>query len=420
MFTSTIFHCVEPPNYYCLVLHTIATDHKWVHYVMLCVAIHTLFLPTMSQNKQFVVAIEGNISSGKSTFCQAIFLSYKTIVKVVFEQVNKRLLSNFLKNPKRNAAAMQLVRMGRRLDELASIKHYIEPTALIDRSLLGDICFALKQFLDKNMNVEDMYIYSEEMALNSFANSLQTSDLNAVIYLHSSPGLCRQRVEKRGDVDSATQQDYLNDIDDLHFYGIIYLIVQRLKPVYVITSKQLHNKYESERARKSVELFNLILKNKKKYAAEIHFVDSKQKALEMEQYSSRTFSVILWDNPEDLEIIPPDHLPRLKREWRKRHSQVWKDMVMDSLVERNVIYFVKKEKQTLFELFEQLSSSWDDLLQYYADKKTKRHRETEETEETGETGATGETEIVEESDSRADVTINAPINHDDDKNNTIM
>jgi hypothetical protein len=45
-----------------------------------------------------------------------------------------------------------------------------------------------------------------------------------VLYLHSTPELCRSRVALRGNVDKDVKHDYLNDIDNLHVYGLWWLL----------------------------------------------------------------------------------------------------------------------------------------------------------------------------------------------------
>lgn len=331
-----------------------------LHIFVICVSLTDLLSVAIDHKPNFVISIEGNISSGKSTFCNAVcLLNY---VKVVFEKVNRRLLKSFLSNPKQYALAMQSVRVSRRLQELELLSHYKNPhknVILLDRSVLGDFAFVNKQFLDLNMNIEDMCSYNEELELNNFVNMLQHKNLDAMLYLHSSPKLCRERVEKRGDVDSVTKQDYLNDIDDLHFYGVLFLIVHGLVPVFVADSKSLYSPDESERVRRTQSLFESIVFKKRKQSA-AYFVTSFE---QVPQVQNSDYVVIPWNLPHDLEVIPDGHLPRLKREWRYRHTQTWKDNVIDAFTSGQVIYFQKYGNLlTLYDLYCALSVSFDSYI----------------------------------------------------------
>lgn len=331
---------------------------------------------TVSNDKNFVLAVEGNISSGKSTFCQALHTVRKDDVSVIFEMVNDVLLQTFLANPKEYAKVLQLVRMIRRLHELDLTRYSSILKTVLDRSVGGDVFFALVHFLTGNMSYTDMLIYTKEMELNDFFGMMKRRSLNAFLYLHSDPHTCRERVEHRGNVDRDTKEDYLSDISNVHFYGMLWIISKRQIPVYVTTCQHLLADDESTQTKKACDLYYSI-ESKQYQPATIDFQPST--TITTIGDSDHT-SVITWDDPTDLQPLAADRLTLLPKEWRWVHTQAWKDRVMAQLskpgTSRHHVLFVRSssstgERQlhpTMFNFFQQLDS-WSTFLSTFDPKR---------------------------------------------------
>jgi deoxyadenosine/deoxycytidine kinase len=93
-----------------------------------------------------IIAIEGNIGSGKTTLINILknkLISEGKKVKVLDEPINEHLLNLYLSDRKRYGLMFQFVMLGLRLDcHKRSLKYsdkgYI---VLLDRSLYGDKVF---------------------------------------------------------------------------------------------------------------------------------------------------------------------------------------------------------------------------------------------------------------------------------------
>jgi deoxyadenosine/deoxycytidine kinase len=390
---------------------------KHIHFFVTLLAIYPSLLFYYSHKfrhllwntrNNFVMGLEGNISAGKSTFGKHV--SQLKDVTIVYEKVNSQLLKEFLRNPKENAFPLQMVRMARRLHELEIVAltnatSLTRGQVILDRTVLGDLVFALKHFLDTNMSVLQMQIYSEEMKLNEFEKFVTTQNINGILYLHSRPHDCRQRVQQRGNVDQVTQEDYLNDIDDLHFYGILYLIIHSIVPIYIVTSQQLESPVESEQAQKCRAIYSSIVQNKHRHCratfvksvADIPNDVPLSRILKWNAYTEAVDNSIQ-DQPEEesketsnkteaakekpsttqktrhyhhLEKLGNERFPRLPSRWKYRHNPIWKDSLVAALQTYEMVYIVhhdfsslniNEDDGTLYSLFEQLSS-WNSFLE---------------------------------------------------------
>lgn len=306
-----------------------------------------------------LIAIEGLISAGKSTFCKT--LDKKTIQgkKVIcsFETINVKLLEKFCENQKKYAFAMQLNTMTRRMQQAELLRYKYNNTnhtVILDRSMDGDSVFATKHFLSGNMTETEMQIYSDETKWNNLAEMLKSKHISAIVYLHSTPQICRRNVQKRDDVDKNYKEDYLNELDDLYTAGNYNLLLGKQIPIYYLDWRNFGN---------PVETYNSILENIEtggksgKKPSQISWYDKKTFDCDkgpkvIIDYEDQTISEeSIKQNKQDqencktlekpivLEEIPEHSLPGLEKKYRKRLSQYTKNLVASALNEGKHVYF---------------------------------------------------------------------------------
>jgi deoxyadenosine/deoxycytidine kinase len=246
--------------------------------------------------KKPLIAIEGNISSGKSMIISG--LSSIPDTHVVYETISQKLLELFYNNPKLYAFPLQLATIQCRLHQIQSLadpdyvtsftkgiesdqpcvlqdhnKRFLSDLLLLtnkditnvnkrktflDRSVLGDMGFCMKQVLDGNISLEELTAYRDLLKTLNITDMFEfnieedhnvarvivtnhdkvsvifpkpnpvnktTCAIHDIIYLHTTPEICRARVQKRMEVDKDVKYDYLNDLDDLHVYGLWWLFI---------------------------------------------------------------------------------------------------------------------------------------------------------------------------------------------------
>jgi len=213
-------------------------------------------LVTDSWHPGVIIGVEGNISSGKSTLCltlqNQVCASTQQPIRVMFEEISSTLLQLFYSDHKRYALTLQLTTLQRRIDNLIHMRRSVadqRTVGLLDRStmvgahtsfdtqfrerntpvflslytLQGDLLFAIKQYLDDSFTKEEAVVYVGEFARGVFARAffvnkvhplvsfafiswtLHASEPFQVLYLHSTPELCHNRVAHRGNVDKDVQ-----------------------------------------------------------------------------------------------------------------------------------------------------------------------------------------------------------------------
>lgn len=170
-----------------------------------------------------IVALEGNISAGKSTLSNLLATSSDFIV--IPEYVDPHLLKLFYQDMKAYAFLLQLTTKARRVGEvnLSSICKN-DKIHIHDGCLLRDVVFALNHSLSGNMNQTETDIYGSCDYLKNMMVTLHQID--KIMYLHTTPKRCKEAAINRGAVDKEVSVDYLTLIDHLHFHGVIYLALQ--------------------------------------------------------------------------------------------------------------------------------------------------------------------------------------------------
>ncbi len=122
-----------------------------------------------SREKGLLVGIEGNISSGKSTVCahlqNGVCGATGQVTRVMFEQISPLLLKLFYGAASRYAFTLQLTTLQKRIDNIWRMRASCDAESsigLLDRSTMGDLIFAIKQYLDQNIDEPETAVYVEE------------------------------------------------------------------------------------------------------------------------------------------------------------------------------------------------------------------------------------------------------------------
>jgi len=187
-----------------------------------------------------LIALEGNISVGKSTLCAKMPKEYKgKSVVIRYETIPKGLLALFYsglsQKPNPYAFTLQINQLSRRSCDMlltaAELKDK-EGIAFFDRSLVGDLVFALQHYWNGNLKEEEFAVYLEEAKISQIQKVL--SSLNYIFYLFNKPSDSLNNVRKRGDVDSSIPISLLEELDLLHGHVILWLMASLGVKVTVI------------------------------------------------------------------------------------------------------------------------------------------------------------------------------------------
>jgi deoxyadenosine/deoxycytidine kinase len=190
-----------------------------------------------------VVAIEGNIGAGKSVLGGKLKSQYPSSVEYAQEDVNRKFLELFYKNPQKQGFAFQIRMLMVRKNQMNLAKmHHAYPSRdqlfYWDRSMLGDHMFAAWNHLLGGISAEEMRAYEEDAggSLACMREMPYPKEINLFVLLNSQPVECKRRVEQQrcNKEESGIPLSYYEGIDDLHFYSFIQLIEQKLARVAIL------------------------------------------------------------------------------------------------------------------------------------------------------------------------------------------
>lgn len=168
-----------------------------------------------------IIAIEGNIGAGKSTFSKQ--LCEATGWHLMEEPVETNpYLELYYENPKRWGTEMQQYLLGARfnhyLDAMSKLQsgEFTKPVVL-DRSLFGDRVFSKTNH--EAGNIDDNGMESLDLFWKAILRSINNPDI--YVYLRAKPEICMERIQKRGrECEQQIPMNYLNllhkSYDELH------------------------------------------------------------------------------------------------------------------------------------------------------------------------------------------------------------
>lgn len=157
------------------------------------------------------ICIEGNIGSGKTTFCEMMQKDYNcTLILEEFD--DNPFLPMFYENPEKFAFTVELFFMTERHKQMSST---LSVRNMFDEFVLGDYFF-LKTllFARKNLSEEEFKLFQKIFqVLNA---NFQQPDL--VVYFHRHVDILKQNIDKRGrPYEQNISKDYLNQVQNSYF-----------------------------------------------------------------------------------------------------------------------------------------------------------------------------------------------------------
>ncbi len=144
-----------------------------------------------------IIGLEGLIGAGKTTAGRSMvnFLNENGIKAKFFKEfVNPRLLKQYISDMKKYSYTFQLIMGMKRLEIYHKASEYAKTggIAIIDRTLLGDMTFALMQYHNGNYTEEEWDTYNDIIKTGtSLAPSL-------VVYFKTSSAKAYERMVSRG------------------------------------------------------------------------------------------------------------------------------------------------------------------------------------------------------------------------------
>ena len=180
-----------------------------------------------------IIAIEGNIGSGKSTMVDLLKKQYDNKIlfgrKVVFLQEpvkqwenissnGENILEKFYADQEKWAFSFQMMAYISRLDILRkAVKANPNGIIFTERSLFTDKnVFAQMLYDDKKINDIDFQIYNKW-----FHSFIDEVPISGIVYIKTNPGTCCERVEKRGRKGESIPLEYLTKCSQYHNTWII-------------------------------------------------------------------------------------------------------------------------------------------------------------------------------------------------------
>ena len=177
-----------------------------------------------------IISVDGNIGSGKSTFVaqlkkQLRWIKNKKIIYLqepvkewesfVDKQTNENILQKFYTNPDNWSFSFQMMAYISRVAQLKNIinKHKNDNYVIItERSVLTDKnVFAQMLYDGKKIHDIDYQIYTRWF--NEFTQDIQIS---GIVYVHTTPEKCHERIIKRNRKGESIPIEYLKRCHEYH------------------------------------------------------------------------------------------------------------------------------------------------------------------------------------------------------------
>lgn len=158
-----------------------------------------------------MIAIEGNIGSGKTTIGR--HLSEKLSLSVYEELANdytEELLANFYEDMVRWSFTLQVHFLNERFRKIKEITHPNSEGGILDRSIYGDQIFANVLHEDGKMTNAEHDTYSTLLT-----NMLEhTPNPTLMVYLRCDVDTVYERIQQRGrDFEKDISKEYLSRLD---------------------------------------------------------------------------------------------------------------------------------------------------------------------------------------------------------------
>ncbi len=157
------------------------------------------------------LCIEGNIGTGKTSFCKMIEEEYNC--KMILEQFDDNpFLPFFYREPERYGFTVELFFMTERYKQMT--RHLLNQDLFLDFTISDYFFTKTLLFARNNLNDEEYRMFTK--MFNVFNQSFPTPDL--LVYFHRSTDILLKNIEKRGrGYESDISQAYLQKVQDSYF-----------------------------------------------------------------------------------------------------------------------------------------------------------------------------------------------------------
>lgn len=176
------------------------------------------------------VVIEGNIGTGKTSFCQKMAYDYN--VSLILEQfTDNPFLPYFYKDPERHAFTVELFFMTERYKQM---QKSMQAADLFHDFYLSDYAF-IKTLLFARKNLEEEEFKLFQMLYSIMEKNFPTPDL--LVYFHRDTDILMENIKKRGrKIEEDIKPEYLKKVQDSYFE---YFRDITTFPVLIIDLKEL-------------------------------------------------------------------------------------------------------------------------------------------------------------------------------------
>ncbi len=203
------------------------------------------------------ICIEGNIGSGKTSFCELLAKRYE--VELILEQFSDNpFLPHFYENPARYALPVELFFMTERYNQLTE---RLNSGHLFSPLIIADYFFDKTRLFARN-NLNEMEFKLFQQIYETLAPQLPRPDI--VFYIHRPVEQLKDQITQRGrQIEQQITPQYLRSIQDVYFD---YFRMGTDYPVVIVNAENLHFTESEEDFQK---LFQLL---EKKYHKGVHRV----------------------------------------------------------------------------------------------------------------------------------------------------
>ena len=177
------------------------------------------------------ICIEGNIGSGKTSFCNLLEKRYK--MELILEQFSDNpFLPHFYENPSRYALPVELFFMTERYKQLTD---RLSSGHLFNTSYLADYFFDKTRLFARN-NLNEMEFKLFQQIYETLAPNIITPEI--VLYIHRPVEQLKEHIKKRGRrIEQHISSQYLRNIQDVYFD---YFRMDLAYPVVIVNAENLH------------------------------------------------------------------------------------------------------------------------------------------------------------------------------------
>lgn len=212
---------------------------------------------------KYLISIEGNIGSGKSTLIKLLRHNVKkNNIEFVDEPVEewatitdddgKNILTKFYENQEKYSFAFQMMAYISRLNKLLNAFKNNNSYVITERSMTTDKYVFAKMLYDSGkMDMCEYQIYNKWFdAFN------KDTEVTHVVYVKTKPSLCSERIHKRKRIgEDEIPQSYLDDCHHYHENMINELMKRGVKVLELDGNENVFDESVAEHWMRSIEKF---------------------------------------------------------------------------------------------------------------------------------------------------------------------